>query len=165
MTVSIESWEKLAKALQKEATIMGYRNTAKNLSDLYLEDLAVIKQNRIGDIITFGGLWSTTEEKCLEAGSFWVHPEYRNKKHSSWMFQRLSEKIPTGYLAMCITHVDKVAHLVIKSGWSESSKENWHSAVPFAASCGPCDVVADNEKMTCPHMATKSLCRMFYKIG
>jgi hypothetical protein len=165
MTVSGEKWEKLAEALQMEAAIMGYRNTGENLKKLYLQGLAVIKQDESGNIVTFGGLWPTPEANCLEAGSFWVQPLHRDKKYSSWMFRELSKIIPISHLAMCITHVEKVAHLLIKSGWQEAMRYDWQEVVPFAASCGPCDVVTDEEKITCPFMATKKDCRMFYKVG
>lgn len=165
MTISSENWEKLAVSLQKEPAIMGYRNVAKKLESLYLQGFAVIRQDRAGEIVTFGGLWSTPVARCLEAGSFWVHPSHRDKKHASWMFEKLSEKIPARYVAMCVTHVEKVAHLLLKAGWLEATRDNWHNTVPFPASCGPCDVVTEDEKATCPYRATKDFCRMFWKLG
>ena len=118
-------WEELAKAIQSEETILGYRNTAENLKSLYDKSLAIAVFDENDGIIVFGGLWSTADENFLEVGSFWVHPHYRDNKFSSEMFQNLSELIPKNKTAVCITHVNKVIHLMQKVGWNEVESEDW----------------------------------------
>lgn len=165
MTIKNEEWEKLAAAIQKEEAIMGYRNTAKNLKELHEKECAVAIINERGEIIAFGGLWNTLDEHCLEAGSFWVHFEHRGKKYSSEMFSQLSRLIAEEKIALCITHNEKVVHLLVKNGWVESTKENWDAQIPFRVSCGPCDVVPDRKKKKCFYKAEKQHCRMFLKEG
>ena len=158
-------WENLAKAIQSEEAIMGYRNTAENLKMLFEKKLAIVIFAENGEIITYGALWNTADENFLEVGSFWVHPDYREEKYSSEMFKFLSELIPKNKIAVCITHVDKVVHLIKKAGWDESTAENWGEVVPFCVSCEPCDVVSMKEKRNCLYKADKKHCRMFLKRG
>lgn len=165
MKIGTEKWEELAKKLQKEEAIMGYRNTAENLKNLYEKKHAVVISSKGGEVIAFGGLWNTLDEHCLEAGSFWVHDDYRGNGYSSEMFLQLSKLIAREKIALCISHNKKVVHLLVKNGWVESTKENWDVKIPFRVSCGPCEVVPEEEKKKCFYKADKEHCRMFLKEG
>jgi GNAT superfamily N-acetyltransferase len=160
----MRKWKELAEAIQSEETILGYRNTPENLLYLSENGLAVTKE--VGDkIIVFGGLWTTADSAVFEAGSFWVHPDHRGQKLSSWMFSELSLLIPRGAHAVAISHVPKVIHLLRKYSWEEALVPNWEAVIPFSVSCGPCDEVADDEKKTCPYKALAGHCQMFFKEG
>ncbi len=165
MSIDKKHWLKLAKAIQGEKAIMGYRNTAENLEKLYREKLAVAFFDEDDGIVVFGGLWNTIDDGFLEAGSFWVHSKHRNKKYSSEMFQTLTSLIPEKKTAILITHVDKVVHLMEKNQWTEVMAGGWEEKVPFRVSCGPCDVVSEEEKKTCIYRGDKKHCRMFLKVG
>lgn len=151
-------WEGLSENLQKEETIMGYRNTAQNLRKLYLKKLAAIRINE-NKMIAFAALWPTNDPFWLEAGSVWVHPEFRGKRYSSETFQELIQKSARdGKNIFSITHsVREMIHLFEKHGFVEVQRDRWDDTVPFSVTCAPCD---KKEKVNCDLKGSK--CRLFY---
>lgn len=158
---AMKKWEQLAKRIQQESAILGSRNTAEQLRSLHLEGLAVFEE-RNEEIIVFGALWPTELDDFLEAGSFWVHKEHRGRKYSSKMFSKLLTLIPQRKIAIVVTHDPKVVHLLKKFGWRESNGGEWEEVVPFAVSCGPCDIIENHAKENCPYRAVEEKCRLFH---
>ena len=165
MLIEDHYWKSLEQAIQKEKAIMGYRNTAENLKELHQKGRAVAILDGQEGLIAFGGLWNTLDVQCLEAGSFWVHPKYRGRKFSTRMFEQLSGLIEKGKISVCITHNEKIVHLLQKNSWTEATADSWEVNVPFHVSCGPCDVVSEGDKKMCSFKAKRNHCRMFFKLG
>lgn len=151
------AWEALAKNLQREKAIMGYRNTAVNLRKLYDNGLATIKFFKNGWIMSYSALWSTNDLHWLEIGSFWVHPKKRRRGYLTEVTKELFRNIPKEKGVFAITHsVKAVMHVLGKNGLSEIPKEKWNNIVPFSVTCSPCD---REEKINCELKGSE--CRLF----
>lgn len=154
----MNQWEKLSESLQKEKTIMGYRNTPENLEKNYSAGTATIKISA-GEIISFGALWPTDDCFWLEAGSIWVAEKFRGKKYSSEIFHDLiTNKIPQNKKTFVITHsVSKMIHLLKKESFIEIPAKQWDEKVPFTVTCQPCD-----EEMKEKCLLKGNECKLFY---
>lgn len=148
-------WETLAKSLQEEAAIMGYRNTPENLKNIHRLGLAALEIEG-GKIIAFAALWPTNHPLWLEIGSIWVDRDFRGRKHSSRIFQQLiRQKIPTGKKTFLVTHnVSSIIHLVEKHGFINVPAAEWDENTPFSVTCKPCE---KEDKQDCPLKGSECL--------
>ena len=153
-------WEQLAAFLEQEPMIFGGRISPEALKEIYGQGLA-IKLEYNEEIIGFHALWPTDHDSCLEEGSIWIKPDWRNLRMGSKLMEEIYRLMPTEKKVFGITHNPKVVHLMKKHEWREASAEDWSDVIPFEASCGPCDRVTESEKLFCPLRATEE-CRMFF---
>jgi len=110
---------------------------------------------RDGLFVAFAALWPTLHPSWYEVGSVWVHPDHRDQGLGSQVFKQVVNLQPAGIFL--ITSEDKIRHLATAADLQEVDLQSWQ-AVPWIASCGPCDKWKTNEqKQTCNLKATDEL--------
>lgn len=156
----MNKWEKLAQFLEEEPLILGTRISPEFLRERYEKGLAV-KLEYNEEIIAFRVLWPANGDSCLEAGSFWIKPDWRGLRLGSKVMEETYHLIPADKNVFAITSNPKVVHLMQKHQWKEASAEDWSQVIPYEASCVPCDRLPEEEKPKCSFRATDE-CRMFF---
>ena len=150
----------LSERMRCEKALLGGQVMPESLQQALEEGRAEFVE-RGGGIIAFGALW--TRESVVELGSLWVAQEHRGQKHSSAVFARLVTRAPVSLRLFLITHEPHVVHLALKHGLYETARESWVAAIPWSASCGPCDRLVEADKMHCPFRAVSDECRLFVR--
>ncbi|MBI5420994.1 MAG: GNAT family N-acetyltransferase [Parcubacteria group bacterium] len=158
--ITTEMLKELERKMQSEKSLLGGQLGFESLQKALQENRAVCIAKG-AEIIAFGALWP--RENCIELGSLWVATNHRNQKLGSQTFNSLVGMVPVGSVFFLITHEPAVVHLATKHGMIEASAGNWTEVVPWSASCGPCDRLCENQKITCPFRAVSLECRMFLK--
>ncbi len=161
-TISASQWQKLAACLQQEPMILGYRNTAENLAELYRQGLTSGIVDGQG-ITAFVAFWPTDRAEFLEFGSIWVKPELRGHGLGHRVFSNLMLHQPPGKTVFAITKNPKVVHLMLAAGWQEATAQTWEEHVPWEVTCGPCDVPGDRHACACK--GQRDQCGLYYKLG
>lgn len=158
--VDMDKWEHLAVDLAEEKDLLGSRLTAETLEVLHSNGLGWVVEID-GKIVACTFLFETPAEGWKELGSVWVALEHRNKKLAAKTFRVcITHAESVGLRAFLITKDPKVVHLSVSSGLVEATLATWKE-VPWGASCGPCDRLAESEKPACMLRAT-SECRLFF---
>ena len=154
-------WDHLAEELDKEPALLGKRNTAKNLCNMWRKDQAVIHvlNNRI---IGFAALWDTSHPIWLELGSMWVHKPFRGNKIASELFLKCTRKLRKGMRMFVITHNSKVLHLAKKAGFSEAMEEKEWFSIPWKVTCAPCDRLPISQQRLCSMRTQQDKCALFF---
>ncbi len=151
----------LSERMRHEGALLGGQLSAESLQQALQEERAEsISQD--GEIIAFGALWP--RERSIELGSMWVATEHRGRGFGSTIFGRLIARAPKNTRLFLISHNALIVHLALKNSMQEANKENWANAVPWSASCGPCDRLTETEKSNCPFMCAEKECRLFFRV-
>lgn len=160
--ISQSDWQQLAACLQQEPMILGYRNTAEKLAELYRQELTsgIVDAQGIAAFVAF---WPTDRADYLEFGSIWVRPQLRGHGLGHQVFGSLMLHQPTGKTVFAITKNPKVVHLLLADGWQEATAENWEEHIPWDVTCRPCDEPGD--KALCPQKGRRDQCGLYYKLG
>jgi GNAT superfamily N-acetyltransferase len=155
-----KKFEVLSERMKREPALLGEQLGATSLFNAVQEGRAWIKEGH-GEIFAFGALWY--RDRSIELGSLWVATEHRGKGRGSEVFDSLITRFPTRLPLFLITHHPKVVYLSLSRGMREACRDDWTTAIPWSASCGPCDQRADQDKADCPFRAVHSKCRLFFK--
>ncbi|MFH1405285.1 MAG: GNAT family N-acetyltransferase [Patescibacteria group bacterium] len=145
----IDPWHTLAHQLKSESAILATRITPESLRATYEQGCAVLLMNGSEEPIGFLAAWPVNCSHT-EIGSAWVQPEYRDRKLSNLLYNRLRE-LPA-VQERTIFGITKNVRSV-KAGYLAQLKlhDNWQDPVPWELTCGPCDAFkTDAEKRLCP---------------
>ena len=156
----MEKWCNLAIELEKEAALLLPRITGAILQDLVHDNYATHEEES-GEIIAFGALWETPDPRWRELGTLWVSHAHRGKGLSSKVFSTLMENNVNKL--MLITHNKKVVRQVEKFHWTKATISTWN-AVPWCATCKPCDRIQEAQKDMCPFRAVDNECQLWFFI-
>lgn len=156
----MDKWDNLVAALVEEKDLLLGRLTAQELQSLHANGLGWIEERK-GEIVACTFLFATDASGWYELGSVWVAPAFRGTGLGAVVFRGCARLIKEkGHKVFLITRSDKVVHLALATGFSEASTETWR-AVPWIASCGPCEKLSAAEKPACPFRAGAE-CRLFF---
>ncbi len=158
----MDKWEVLSERMKQEmeGTFLVSRIEPDSLRAAYAAGRGVITE-LAGEIVACGFIWETPDPKVFEPGSLWVIPEDRGHGDASTIFRLRLRLVPKGKYCFIITHEPRVAHLCLKNGFVEATRATWFNQVPNTCTCGPCDRVAEAEKLACPFRAKEKDCRLF----
>ncbi|MFA6601569.1 MAG: GNAT family N-acetyltransferase [Candidatus Paceibacterota bacterium] len=151
----------LSKKMKSEKALLGGQLEVASLWKALQEERAeFIIQD--GEIIAFGALWP--REHSIELGSMWVAAGHRGHGFGSIVFSHLIARSSINIRLFLITYSPLVTHLALKNGMREADRENWMRAIPWSASCEPCDRLPEADKPLCPFRAIERECRLFFKV-
>ena len=156
----MEKWLTLATELEKEEALLLPRITGKILQNLVYNNYATYEEES-GEIIAFGALWETPDPHWRELGTLWVNHTHRGKGLSSKVFSTLMKNNVNKL--MLITHNKKVVRQVEKFHWAKATISTWN-AVPWCATCKPCDRIQEVQKDMCPFRAVDNECQLWFFI-
>ncbi len=161
----MEKWEVLSQAMREENTdgsvFLAERISPEALRRAYEEQRAVFVEED-GRILGFAALWETAEVAWLEVGSLFVVRDARGRGLSSRLYPERLALIPPGIRSFVVTHRPEAAHLALRHGYVEATKQDWHTLAPYALVCGPCDRRRD-DKLQCPLQAMRNECRLLVR--
>ncbi len=152
--------EVLSEKMKSEKALLGDQLSPSSLQ-LALQEKRAELIIQEGEIVAFGALWQ--REQSLELGSMWVDFKYRGQGFGSLVFSRLVARVQTATRLFVITHNPLIIHLALKNDMHEASRADWMSAVPWSASCGPCDRLLEVDKISCPFRCVEKECRLFFR--
>lgn len=140
-------WATLERKMAVEPSIMGSRATAENLERVYRAGRAVLLWDDSAPA-GFVAAWDAPTGD-LEIGAAWVDLAYRGRG----LGNRLVEEIVAlasraGERAFAITTNPRFVAAARHAGMR--THERWDDPIPWDATCGPCDAVADTDKAACP---------------
>lgn len=141
-------WAALERAMSVEPSIMGARATAANLERVYRDGRALLLW-KDGTAIGFIAAWDAPDT-CLEIGAAWIDARHRGLGLGNRLVAEIVATVRSlpGVRALAITTNPRFVAAARHAGMR--LHEDWSDPIPWTATCGPCDAVAETDKPSCP---------------
>ncbi|MBU1029422.1 GNAT family N-acetyltransferase [Patescibacteria group bacterium] len=141
------SWQKLAVNLSAEPKIMGSRVTAAELRKLFKRGQAVVYVEEGNDVIGFMAAWDGPDG-VLELGSIWVRSELRGQGLGNTVALELIRRLGTNRIRSFAITTNPACVAALKKAGMQVHLD-WITPFSWGATCGPCDVVREENKLNC----------------
>jgi GNAT superfamily N-acetyltransferase len=145
--ISKTAWIELSLAMQEEKTILNTRTSPENLEKAYLNGLAIAIFVS-GHIVAFISAWPVAEG-FIEFGSAWVHKDMRGYGLGRRLYME-AKQLPGLNDKTCFAVTQNPIALMVGLHANLVQHENWEYPVPWELTCGPCDLLPNTEKPSCP---------------
>jgi len=153
-------WEDLSSAMHSEKTILNSRTSPENLAQSYRQGLAIVKLLR-DDVVGFISAWPVAGG-FIELGSAWVRKDMRGQGIGNDLYKE-AKQLHGIQEDICFAITQNP--FALKAGFHAGliQNGNWNDPVPWELTCGPCDVVLDAEKLSCPRRSTTCWLRIMQR--
>lgn len=145
--ISSDVWEIISRAMQQESktTFMSSRTSVEVLSGIFAAGQAVLGCAQ-GDPIAFIAAWPAPDG-FLEIGAAWIRSDHRNRGLGKALISQLVEQLGER-VSFAIT--TNPAFIAAAQHAGMKLHHNWQRPITWAATCGPCDWIGEEEKPSCP---------------